>query len=259
MMTFSGGCVVVARDAGCTRWELRVPPGDADGVRECRGAERGSDGDRRGTRTMRGRVTRGRRDRGWRGGARRRRRRGARPSEPLAAGRCAPQAASRGLLLSRWPGPPSKTTERLTWARLRHFDPVTSRRALVHHNHGTTPGCCFEEAVTMADQADPAPGTKTSNEEPQAHLTATPRGGGWRMFAEPVEVEAYLGRDLGSRCSWTGSTRRAQRSGHAGRLVSRIHRGRPPPGDRRLALSRARRGIPAQIGRVRGRHSGRHI
>jgi hypothetical protein len=50
----------------------------------------------------------------------------------------------------------------------------------------------FEEAVTMADQSDPALGTKTSMEGRQSHLTDTPRGGGWRMFAEPVEVEAFV-------------------------------------------------------------------
>ena len=44
------------------------------------------------------------------------------------------------------------------------------------------------------DHADPTPGPQSSNEEPQAHLTTTPRGGGWRMFPAPVEVEAYLGQ-----------------------------------------------------------------
>jgi hypothetical protein len=52
--------------------------------------------------------------------------------------------------------------------------------------------CHSEEAETMAEHADPAPGPQSSNEEPQAHLTNTPRGGGWRMFAEPIEVEAFL-------------------------------------------------------------------
>jgi hypothetical protein len=36
----------------------------------------------------------------------------------------------------------------------------------------------FEEAVKMSDHADPAPGPQSSNEEPQAHLTVTPRCGG---------------------------------------------------------------------------------
>jgi ribosomal protein L16 Arg81 hydroxylase len=45
----------------------------------------------------------------------------------------------------------------------------------------------------MSDHADPRTGTQGSREEPQSHLTDTPRGGGWRMFAEPVEVEAFLG------------------------------------------------------------------
>jgi hypothetical protein len=44
----------------------------------------------------------------------------------------------------------------------------------------------------MADHADPNPGPQSSNEQPQAHLAATPHGGGWRMFSEPVEVEAFL-------------------------------------------------------------------
>jgi hypothetical protein len=43
-----------------------------------------------------------------------------------------------------------------------------------------------------AERSDPVPGPQSSNEEPQAHLTDTPRGGGWRMFPAPVEVEAYL-------------------------------------------------------------------
>jgi hypothetical protein len=64
-----------------------------------------------------------------------------------------------------------------------------------HHTHGTPhPVVRFEEAVTIADHADPAPGPQSSNEEPQAHLTTTPRGGGWRMLSAPVEVEAYLGQ-----------------------------------------------------------------
>jgi hypothetical protein len=62
-----------------------------------------------------------------------------------------------------------------------------------HHTHATPhPAVRLEEAVTMADHADPAPGPQSSNEEPQAHLTTTPRGGGWRMFSAPVEVDAYL-------------------------------------------------------------------
>jgi hypothetical protein len=40
------------------------------------------------------------------------------------------------------------------------------------------PAARFEEAVTMSDHADPVPGPQSSNEEPQAHLTLTPRGGG---------------------------------------------------------------------------------
>lgn len=48
--------------------------------------------------------------------------------------------------------------------------------------------------MTTPDHADPVPGPQSSNEEPQAHLTAMPRGGGWRMFSTPVEVEAYLGQ-----------------------------------------------------------------
>jgi hypothetical protein len=46
----------------------------------------------------------------------------------------------------------------------------------------------------MADHADPKPGPQSSNEQPQAHLTATPHGGGWRMFSAPVEVEAFLAK-----------------------------------------------------------------
>lgn len=46
----------------------------------------------------------------------------------------------------------------------------------------------------MADHADPLVGAQSSNEEPQAHLTPTPHGGGWRMFAAPVEAEAFLGQ-----------------------------------------------------------------
>ncbi len=44
----------------------------------------------------------------------------------------------------------------------------------------------------MSDQSDPGLGTKTSMEGRQSHLTDTPRGGGWRMFAKPVEVEAFV-------------------------------------------------------------------
>jgi len=65
--------------------------------------------------------------------------------------------------------------------------------AHAHHTHGTPHQVVrFEEAVTMADHADPAPGPQSSNEDPQAHLTTTPRGAGWRMFSAPVEVDAYL-------------------------------------------------------------------
>jgi hypothetical protein len=52
----------------------------------------------------------------------------------------------------------------------------------------------FEEAVTMSDHSDPLIGTQGSMENPESHLTGTPHGGGWRMFAEPVEVEAFLGQ-----------------------------------------------------------------
>ena len=45
----------------------------------------------------------------------------------------------------------------------------------------------------MSDHADPPLGTQGSRDELEAHLATTPRGGGWRMFAEPVEVEALLG------------------------------------------------------------------
>jgi hypothetical protein len=44
----------------------------------------------------------------------------------------------------------------------------------------------------MSDHTDPALGTQAAMEEPQSHLTGTPHGGGWRMFAEPVEVEAFV-------------------------------------------------------------------
>lgn len=46
----------------------------------------------------------------------------------------------------------------------------------------------------MPDHADPLVGPQSSPEEPQSHLTTTPRGGGWRMFSAPVEVEAFVGQ-----------------------------------------------------------------
>jgi hypothetical protein len=66
-----------------------------------------------------------------------------------------------------------------------------SRLSVVHYEPSR---CHFEETVTMEDHADPVPGPQSSNEEPQAHLTPTPHGGGWRMLSEPVEVEAFLGQ-----------------------------------------------------------------
>jgi len=44
----------------------------------------------------------------------------------------------------------------------------------------------------MSENAEPLLGTQSSNEEPQSHLTSTPHGKGWRMFPEPVEVEAFI-------------------------------------------------------------------
>ena len=97
----------------------------------------------------------------------------------------------------------------------------------------------------VPDHSDPAPGPQSSNEEPQAHLTPTPHGGGWRMFSAPVEVEAFLGQtwvnvlvdgiddesaEIWARWPPAGSHRRR----------------RPPPGDRRFAL-------PSTQGRLSGR------
>ena len=133
---------------------------------------------------------------------------------------------------------------------------------LVHYEPSR---CHFEEAMRMSDDADhpdhadPVPGPQGSNEEPQAHLTTTPRGGGWRMFPAPVEVEAYLAQVWAPALVRRGR-RRDRRDMGALATTGPYRRGHPPPGDRRLALPSAQGRIPGRLtprfprrGSVRGR------
>ena len=110
----------------------------------------------------------------------------------------------------------------------------------------------------MSDQTDPGLGTKASMEGRQSHLTDTPHGGGWRMFAEPVEVEAFVneiwlpvlvdGFDEESAEIWV---RWPPVETHPSKTS--ITRSSTP---RTIAR---RKGDSRQLSHLRGRHSGRHI